>query len=293
MPGIIASAAVAITVRGQRVDADAGVAELLGHAKHAHAHAVLGDRIGDVRPEPARRHVERRRHRQHLRIAAARGRSRRGAAGTPARKRTPRRLTASIRSTRFYRRRQRAGQADRAGVVDQDVDAAEGVTPSATAAATIASSRMSHATASAWSRRRPRSQRPRNGSFRAGADSFQSSGGDDHVGAVARRAQRDRKADATRRAGDEQRLARVRIASGAEFGTPLGEERGHAFGEIVLRATLAERQRFGVQLPDSERRGDSRSRRRVARNASRGAPCAARRRPCPLRRRAAQWAPRG
>ncbi len=194
--------------RPQRVDADAGVTELLGHAQYAHAHAVLGDRIGDVRPEPARRHVERRRHRQHLRIAAARGarddvRQARLRAGVGAAQ-----VDGQHQVDALHRRRPRAGQADRAGVVDQDVDAAE-------ARDALGDRGSNHCLVANVARHRQRVaagglDRSGRGMDRSGQARIRFSrlGGDDHVGAVARRAQRDRKADATRRAGDEQRPAR-------------------------------------------------------------------------------------
>ena len=49
------TAAVAITVRGQSaLTAMPSAAELLGHAEHAQAHAVLGHGVGDVVREPLR-----------------------------------------------------------------------------------------------------------------------------------------------------------------------------------------------------------------------------------------------
>src|ERR1700682_3123861 len=56
--------------RPKRVDGDAMVAEFLGHSQHAHAHAVLGDGIGDVILEPVRPQVQRWRQIQYGRVAA-------------------------------------------------------------------------------------------------------------------------------------------------------------------------------------------------------------------------------
>ncbi len=54
--------------RPQRVERDAVIGEFRRHAQHAHAHAELRHRVGRVTAEPARRHVERRRQHQHMRI---------------------------------------------------------------------------------------------------------------------------------------------------------------------------------------------------------------------------------
>ena len=69
--GITCSAAVAITVRGHSAfTRDAVVPELLRHAEHAHAHAVLRHRVRDVRREPLRLHAQRRRQIEDVRIAS-------------------------------------------------------------------------------------------------------------------------------------------------------------------------------------------------------------------------------
>jgi hypothetical protein len=79
-------------------------------------------------------------------------------------------------------------------------------TVAATAARTSSSSRMSHFSA------RPCppaafTASPRNGWCRAASDPAPRLGGDRHIGAIARSAQRDGEADAARSAGDEQGLA--------------------------------------------------------------------------------------
>ena len=131
------------TVRGHSaLTAMPSRAELLGHAEHAHAHAELRHRVGDVRREPPRLHVERRREVEDVRVAP-RAASRCGRHACE-QQNVPRVLTPSIRSKRFIGVCERAGQADRARVVDEDVDAAERLDGAAsTAAATCSSSRMS------------------------------------------------------------------------------------------------------------------------------------------------------
>ena len=62
-------AAVAmIGARPERVDRDALAAQLAGEAEGEHAHAELGDRVGDVRREPSLPHVERRRKHEDVRV---------------------------------------------------------------------------------------------------------------------------------------------------------------------------------------------------------------------------------
>ncbi len=111
--------------RPKRVDGDATVAELLGHPQHAHAHAVLGDGIGDVILEPMRPQVQRWRQVQYVRVAAGSG----GAEQVwQARLRAQERaahVDAEHQVEALHGSCQRAGEADRAGIVDQDVDAPE------------------------------------------------------------------------------------------------------------------------------------------------------------------------
>ena len=111
--------------RPQRVDGDAVGAELLGHPQHAHAHPVLRHRVGDVVPEPFRVEVERRGEREDVRIAP-RGRRRleMRQAGLRAEERAAH-VDAEHQVEALHRRRGGAGEADRARVVDEDVDAAE------------------------------------------------------------------------------------------------------------------------------------------------------------------------
>ncbi len=161
----------------------------------------------------------------------------------------PRTLTASIRSTRFIGVASVPVRPIALALLTRMSMPPKRATPSATAAATIASSRMSHATASAW---------PPAASIAAAAEwivpgrrGFVSVVLAATITLAPSRAARSAIARPMPRDAPVTNSvlpASVRIASGAEFGTPLGEERGHAFGEIVLRAALAERQRFGVQL---------------------------------------------
>ncbi len=115
--------------RPQRVDGDARRAEFLGHPENAHAHPVLGHRVGDMVAEPFRVEVQRRRQRQDVRIAP--GACRRVEV-RQARLRTEERaadIDVEHQVETLHRRRERAGEADRARVVDEDVDAAEGAPP--------------------------------------------------------------------------------------------------------------------------------------------------------------------
>ena len=101
-PGIIATAAVAMTVRGHSaLTRDAVGAELLGHAEHAHAHAVLRHRVGDVVAEPFRVEVERRRQREDVRIASAAADVLRCGRHACEQANVPRTLTPNMRSKRF------------------------------------------------------------------------------------------------------------------------------------------------------------------------------------------------
>ena len=135
--------------RPQRVDADAVAAELLGHAEHAHAHPVFRHRVGDVVAgtirgsrlsggDSVRMCGLRPGRRGRLEVRQARLRAQERAAH----------VDAEHQVEALHRRRQRAGQADRARVVDEDVDAAERVRPL---------------------RRPPRAPRPRRGCRRRSA----------------------------------------------------------------------------------------------------------------------------
>src|SRR6185436_19351651 len=57
--------------RPQRVYRDAIGRELARHAQYAHAHAVFRHGVRDVRREPARVHVERRREVENMRVLGA------------------------------------------------------------------------------------------------------------------------------------------------------------------------------------------------------------------------------
>ena len=111
--------------RPQAVDGDAVRAELAGMAQRALAHAVLGHRVGHVALEPVLLHAQRRAHVQHMRVAAGLGAllqffqaGLRAAVGAT-------HVDAEHQVEALHRRRRRRRQADRAGVVDEDVDAAE------------------------------------------------------------------------------------------------------------------------------------------------------------------------
>src|SRR5712692_850114 len=107
--------------RPQRVDGDAVLAEFLGHAEDAQAHAVFGDGVGDMRPEPPRVQVERRRQRQDMRVGRALQMRQAGARAEI----SAAQIDADHQVEALHRRLERAGEADGRGVVDEDVDAAE------------------------------------------------------------------------------------------------------------------------------------------------------------------------
>ena len=115
----------------------------------------------------------------------------------------------------LHRRRRRRRQADRAGVVDQDVDAAEARHRLRPPPRARWPRRGCRTAAPAPGRRRPRSRPRRCRSCPAASGSLSAVfAAIDDVGAVARRALGDRQADAARGAGDEQGLAsQIRVLS--------------------------------------------------------------------------------
>ena len=138
--------------RPQAVDGDAERPEFGGMAQRAHAHAVLGHRVGrraartSVGIEVSGGDM-----RQHVRLAAGLGaaaqvrqaglRAEIGAAH----------VDAEHQVEALHRRCRRRREADGAGVVDQDVDAAEALDGLRHGRLRrLASSRMSRRTASAW-----------------------------------------------------------------------------------------------------------------------------------------------
>ena len=142
-------------------------AELGRHAERAHAHAVLRHRVGDMILEPLRLHVERRRQVEDVRIRAPSP----GAGCRPASTRNvPRTLTPNMRSKRRAGVCERAGERDRAGVVDEHVDAAERLHGAAAPRPRRRRRRARRAAAPARGRRRPPPPRRRCGSFRRASD---------------------------------------------------------------------------------------------------------------------------
>ncbi len=116
------TAAVAIVVRGQRgVEGDAVAPELSRHAEHAHAHAEFGHRVSRVRRKPLRAHIQRRRQVQNVRIG---GLFQMRDAGFRSDERAAR-IDAVHQIVALHVGLDRARQADRRGVVDADIDAAE------------------------------------------------------------------------------------------------------------------------------------------------------------------------
>ena len=110
-------------VRGHRAfTRDPGSAQLLGHPQHAHRHAEFRDRVGHVRCEPFRLHVERRRKRQDVRVRTPRFKI--GRAGLGDQKRAAR-VDRLHQVVTLHLGRSRGGERDRRRVVDADVDPAE------------------------------------------------------------------------------------------------------------------------------------------------------------------------
>ncbi len=209
-PGIIATAAVAITVRGHSaLTRDAVGAELLGHAR---ARTCSCRTSPSCRRRAARTtsasHVERRRQREDVRIAPGAADSFRCGRHACEHRNVPRTLTPNIRSKRFI------------GVASVPVRLIAlalltrmSMPPKRS---TVAVDRGVRPAPRRGCRRRSASAWPpalldlrgrgvdRAGKLRVRLDGLR---GDGDVGAVARGAQRDREADAARAAGDEQRLA--------------------------------------------------------------------------------------
>ena len=236
--------------RPQRVDGDAVRAELLGHAEHAHAHPVLRHRVGDVVAEPLR--GSRLNGGDSVRMCglrpAAAEASRCGRHACEQRN-VPRTLTPNMRSKRFIGVASGAGQADRARVVDEDVDAAErcdgrgdrGLHRGLVADVAGDRQRLAAGLLDLRGRGVDRSRQLR---IRRGG-----LGRDRDVGAVARGAHGDREPDAARAAGDEQRLAGERRHRGSVATEPrwtLLEERRDALDEVVGARTLRDARGLGV-----------------------------------------------
>ncbi len=106
--------------RPERIDRDTA-AKLLGHPQDAHAHSELGHGVGQVGAEPARRHVQWGREVEDVWIVGLEqmGQTRLGAEEGSARVDLLHQIVA------FHRCLEGSGQADGAGVVDQNIDPAE------------------------------------------------------------------------------------------------------------------------------------------------------------------------
>ena len=206
--------------RPQRVERDSPVAELLGHAQRDEAHADLRQRVGDVPAVPLRVERRRRRQRQHVRVAAGvRGRDQVRDAGARRDERPPR-VDPHHQVEALRGRLQRAGEADRARVVDEDVDAAEARDGrrdrrlDGRLVAQVAGDRQRLPAGGLDGARRVVDGAGELRVRRVGlAD-------ERDVGAVPRRAHRDREADAARGPGDEQRAAGER-SRGRHRGSPV------------------------------------------------------------------------
>ncbi len=177
--------------------------EFRRHAERAHAHAVFCHGVGDVVLEPARPHVERRREIQNMRIGGlleignARLRTDEGAAD----------VDAEHEIEALHRRGERAGERDRARIVDECIDAAE----------RVGNAFRSSSDRGLVAHVELQRQRPATGGFDFLGDAVDGAcqpgmgvgglAGDHDVGAVARAAQRDLAADAAARTGDENRFS--------------------------------------------------------------------------------------
>jgi hypothetical protein len=109
--------------RPQRIHGDPDISPLLGQTEHAEAHAVLGKRVGQVGGEPPWLQAGRRSQHQDVRVGRTREggqaslRAQEGAPGVD--------LVHQVEP--LHVGIERAGEADGAGVVDEDVDAPEGL----------------------------------------------------------------------------------------------------------------------------------------------------------------------
>ncbi len=189
--------------RPQRVEGNAFVGEFSRHAEHAHAHAEFRHGVGGMVAEPARRHIERRRKHQHMRIGRLlqmRNAGLRNEIGAP-------RIDLVHQVEPLHVGLQGAGQLDRACIVHADIDTAE---PRhrlrhrighLIVISDIANDRQCLATRLLDLVRR-RIDRARQ--FRMRLRCFRGHG---DIGAIARRAQCDRQPDPAARARDEQRLS--------------------------------------------------------------------------------------
>ena len=206
-------AAVAMIVRGQSaLTAMPLAAQLAGKPEHEQAHAELGDRVGGVRREPALLHIERRRKHQNVRI------------GGPLEMRD-RQLRDDEGAARVDRVHEiepldvgmlHVGEVDGAGIVDENVDAAERCDRSLNRARNLllvadVDGERQRAAARGLDLGRRGMDRPRQ--LRVGQVGLGDHG---NIGMVARRPARNRETDAARSAGDEQGLAgeRHRITRG-------------------------------------------------------------------------------
>ena len=189
--------------RPQRVGGDAVLAELGGEPQGAQGHPVLGDRVADVRAQPARLQADRRGQRQDvgvlrsLQVRDAGAADHERAAGVD--------LLHQVIA--LYRQRLGAGQVDRRGVVDADVDSPETLDrlrdgPHDLRLVADVTDDRQRTAARLLDLPCRRVHRSLELGMRLGR-----LGDQRDVGAVARRPYRDRQADATAGAGDEQGLA--------------------------------------------------------------------------------------
>ena len=108
-------------LRPERIDRDAVSLQLFRQPQRAHAHAVLGERVSQMRAEPARLHGKRRRKRQDVRVGGLL-QMRQSVLGTEKR---AARIDLMHQVKPLHLQRLGAAQVDGAGIVDQDVDAAK------------------------------------------------------------------------------------------------------------------------------------------------------------------------
>ncbi len=202
-------------LRPERIHRDAIPREVLRESERHEAHAIFRHRIREIGREPFRVHVERRRQGENmrvLRLAQIRQSD----------------LGAEIGSARIDLMHQiealhvelvDPAQIDGAGVVDENVDAAENIDRLFRSPPRPDRRNVCRREWRAPCRLRLRSPAPPvkivPGSFGIFRHAL---GGDGDIGAVARRALRNGEADAAARAGDEKRLALKRACHG---GVPL------------------------------------------------------------------------
>ena len=230
-------------VRGHNALTAMPWSQLAGETEHDQAHAELRHAIGGMRGEPFLLHIERRRDHQDVRIGRL---LQMGMAHFETTK-VPRALIWCIRSNRFMSVSTTLRELDRAGIVDDDVDAAEFLRR-------LVERVLHHGFVAHIDNQRQRLAAGALDLFGSGIDGavklWMRLGGfrrDGDIGAVARGAQRDRKPDAARRAGDEQCFSGKRHRRPHFLRDRNAENAARASSDCQ---TVLEMHHFGIDLLD-------------------------------------------